>query len=188
VAGGASSSSSSPSFVFFFSPPLFSPLFVVLPFFSFALFSLSFFPLLPCFFFFFYSVILLLFLSSSLFFSVLSLLFFVLLLSHFSPEFIGEKGTPTPLPSHWSRSRVAEAAPVQPPLYHPRGTSLPLILTRGFVQVEGSLVGIFLGPQGKRRRWETGEEKSSSSPASRVQGKKKTHSDVKTVPFRGPFF
>jgi hypothetical protein len=101
---------------------------------------------------FFYSVILLLFLSSSLFFSVLSLLFFVLLLSHFSPEFIGEKGTPTPLPSHWSRSRVAEAAPVQPPLYHPRGTSLPLILTRGFVQVEGSLVGIFLGPQGKRRR------------------------------------
>jgi hypothetical protein len=34
----------------------------------------------------------------------------------------------------------------------------------------------------------TEEEKSSSSPASRVQGKKKTHSAVKTAPFRSLLF
>jgi hypothetical protein len=34
----------------------------------------------------------------------------------------------------------------------------------------------------------TEEEKSSSSPASRIQGKKKTHSSVKTAPFRFHLF
>jgi hypothetical protein len=33
-----------------------------------------------------------------------------------------------------------------------------------------------------------GKKKSSSSPASRIQGKKKTHSAFKTAPFRLPFF
>jgi len=52
----------------------------------------------------------------------------------------------------------------------------------------GSLVGVFLGHRGKRRRWEQGKKKSSSSSASRVQGKKKTHSAVKTTPFQALFF
>jgi hypothetical protein len=34
----------------------------------------------------------------------------------------------------------------------------------------------------------TEEEKSSSSPASRVQGKKKTHSAIKTAPFQASSF
>ena len=33
-----------------------------------------------------------------------------------------------------------------------------------------------------------GRQKSSSSPASRVQGKKKTHNAFKTTPFRAPLF
>jgi hypothetical protein len=34
----------------------------------------------------------------------------------------------------------------------------------------------------------TEEEKSSSSPASRIQGKKKTHSAIKTAQFRASSF
>ena len=40
----------------------------------------------------------------------------------------------------------------------------------------------------RKKVGEKGEEKSSSSPASRVQGKKKTYSAVKTAPFRAFVF
>jgi len=48
----------------------------------------------------------------------------------------------------------------------------------------GGCLDVFLRFRRERERRKAGEEKSSSSLASRVQGKKKTHSVVKTAPFR----
>jgi hypothetical protein len=68
----------------------------------------------------------------------------------------------------------------------PRNTSPPSSPTRGKLRANGGGVSVFL----KREMAVTEEEKkSSSSPASHVQGKKKTHSAFKTTPFWVfPFF
>jgi len=68
----------------------------------------------------------------------------------------------------------------------PRNTSPPSSPTRGKLRASGGGVSVFL----KREMAVTEEEKkSSSSPASHVQGKKKTHSAFKTTPFWVfPFF
>jgi hypothetical protein len=51
----------------------------------------------------------------------------------------------------------------------------------------GDCVAVFLRFRRGRERRKAGEEKSSSL-ASRVQGKKKTHSAVKTAPFHASLF
>ena len=84
----------------------------------------------------------------------------------------GERGRGRPLCNH--------------PKNCPRNTSPPSSPTRGKLRASGGGVSVFL----KREMAVTEEEKkSSSSPASHVQGKKKTHSAFKTTPFWVfPFF
>jgi len=67
-----------------------------------------------------------------------------------------------------------------------RNTSPPSSPTRGKLRATGvGKVGVFF----KREMVVTEEEKSSSSPASRVQGKKRTHNAFKLAPFWVfPFF
>ena len=124
------------------SPMLLLCFFSLFPllFFCFALSSSSFLLLLSVFLLFFSLflcfLLLLFFLSCSVFFS--SLLFFISVLSLpplllffvlvclLSPLYLeGKKETYTPAQSMAQGCRVDGAATVQPPLYHPRDTSLP---------------------------------------------------------------
>ena len=84
----------------------------------------------------------------------------------------GDRGRGRPLCSH--------------PKNCPRNTPPPSSPTRGKLRATGvGKVGVFF----KREMVVTEEEKSSSSPASRVQGKKRTHNAFKLAPFWVfPFF
>ena len=71
---------------------------------------------------------------------------------------------------------------MQPPQDHLRGTSplffCPMVGYRSKFRQVGVLVGVFLMLSGKGGEEKSRGENSSSSPASRVQVKKKTHSAV----------
>jgi hypothetical protein len=107
----------------------------------------------------------------------------------------GGKRSITPVQS-WHRGRLARAAIIQPPQDCPRGTS-PLCFffhrLEGGHELEFRQVGVvgrcFFGSFGERGRGEKqGKVAASSSPASRVQGKKKTHSAVQNGTVSGFFF
>ena len=107
----------------------------------------------------------------------------------------GGKRSITPVQS-WHRGRLARAAIIQPPQDCPRGTS-PLCFffhrLEGGHELEFRQVGVvgrrFFGSFGERGRGEKqGKVVASSSPASRVQGKKKTHSAVQNGTVSGFFF
>ena len=161
---------------------------LLLSFFLFLLFFFCFFSL-----FFFLALSLLLYFYFSFFYPSVSLplLFFSSPCVPFLPcIYKVERKTSTPAQSMAQGCRVDGAATVQPPLYHPRDTTPPLTLTRGKLCRWRVLGRRHFGLSGKGKsvsQWETGEKRSSSSPASRVQGKKKTHSAFKAAPFR-PFF
>jgi len=124
----------------------------------------------------------------SLFFFSLSLFLFLSLFSQLPPfVFIGKTkgggGRPPTTPVQGVRGRGGHRAAAP---NCPRGTS-PSFLHH-VANKWGCCVSVFLRFRGQRERRKAGEENSSSSPASRIQGKKKTHSAVKTAPFRAFFF
>jgi len=133
---------------------------------------------------FFFPFLLLLSLFSALFFFAfflsVFLLSFALLCSLFyslfpfalsSPVFIGKKQ---------GRERPGGHCAATPPS--------PLQHVESFRQVGGPWSASFWCFSEEKSRWKQGEEKSSSSPSSRVQGKKKTHSAVQNGNVSGFFF
>ena len=153
-------------------------------------------------------------LYSSLFFFFVFLLFFLCFFFSFSNATLptlspfscslfpciyrqihGGKRSITPVQS-WHRGRLARAAIIQPPQDCPRGTSPLCFFFHRLVgghELEFRQVGVvgrrFFGSFGERGRGEKqGKVAASSSPASHVQGKKKTHSAVQNSTVSGFFF
>ena len=165
-------------FFFFFSPPPlgFPSLLLSVPLFS----SSSSFSLVLCFF----------FLSYSLFMFSLPLLFYCFSSScvFFLPYIQRGERRPTPLPSQWRRGVGWTGRPLFSRPSTTLGTALfPNSNTWKAVQVEGPWSTFFWVIRGREVGEKQGKKKYSSSPASRVQGKK-TRSAFKTAPFRPLFF